>query len=421
MKDRYTKAVTLAAVVIIMLAAVSFGSAQNQTQNYTVSFQLLNRPDGDLSYQLNITIPQSLYAYYNSKNHGLATPEEFAKFVTPYALQPIADRLWQIYNNTEDYANGVLMLVHQLEYHEVIQGKYQVETLVMGSGDCDLFAYIAASILEAGGINTVILYYKDQLHMELGVDLGTAPTEARSAVYDVTYDNVSYYIAECTGGQWRTGWRVGECPSNFTDVTAQIITLENREQSSIGQVSASLAELQPSTITLQASTTFVLENSALTLTGQVHPAVAGENVTLQVQVNGQAWVNIGSALTQADGRFEYSWMPPSGGAMTLQASWLGNRQYNGAKSLEVKMTILPLYVVAASVGAALAVSVGVVTFAFARTRRKKPEPPQPSIPQQSPASENPPPPPAEAPTPQPSEDKPQQQTEASPDEKPTAQ
>lgn len=167
-----------------------------------------------MTYELNVTIPQVLYQYYTIQNHALYSETDLAKFVTPYTLKPIADRLWQIYNNTEDFTNGVLMFVHQITYREVVSGKYPVETLVAGNGDCDLFAYIAASILEAGGIPVVLLYYKTQLHMEIGVDLGSAPTDARVQVYSVNHQNVSYYIAECTGGKWREGWRVGETPPN---------------------------------------------------------------------------------------------------------------------------------------------------------------------------------------------------------------
>jgi hypothetical protein len=61
-------------------------------------------------------------------------------------IKPIADRLWQIYNNTEDFTNGVLMLV-QITFEESAPGKYPVKTLVAVKGDCDLFAIIAASIL----------------------------------------------------------------------------------------------------------------------------------------------------------------------------------------------------------------------------------------------------------------------------------
>jgi transglutaminase-like putative cysteine protease len=44
------------------------------------------------------------------------------------------------------------MLVHQISYREIVPGKYPIETLAEGVGNCDLFAYVAASILEAGGI-----------------------------------------------------------------------------------------------------------------------------------------------------------------------------------------------------------------------------------------------------------------------------
>ena len=86
---------------------------------------------------------------------------------------------------------------------------------------------------------------KAQQHMELGVDLGTAPTEARVQVFSVNVQNVSYYIAEATGNQWRDGWRVGETPSEYQNVSSQVVPLRNMEQSSIGQVSASLRELDP--------------------------------------------------------------------------------------------------------------------------------------------------------------------------------
>src|SRR4030065_123015 len=98
------------------------------------------------------------------------------------------------------------MLVHQITYEETLPGKYPVETLVEGKGDCDLFALIAASILKAGGINTVLLYYEDELHMQIGVELGSVPKDARSNVYFVNHQDAKYYIGECTGTNWRNGW-----------------------------------------------------------------------------------------------------------------------------------------------------------------------------------------------------------------------
>jgi len=119
------------------------------------------------------------------------------------------------------------MIVHQIDYQESVPGKYPIETLADGVGDCDLFVFVAASILEAGGVDTVLLYYKEKLHMEIGVTLGNSPIRARVETSNVTYQGVSYYIGECTGGKWRTGWRIGETPTTYQNISTQVITLEN--------------------------------------------------------------------------------------------------------------------------------------------------------------------------------------------------
>ena len=348
MKNIYIKAMSVTVIALVFFSLVPLGKTQDQSKDYERSFLLLNHPDGDITYELNITIPQMLYQYYTMQNHALYSGSDFAKFVTPYTLKPIADRLWQIYNNTEDFTNGVLMLVHQIGYREIVPGKYPVETLVEGVGDCDLFAYIAASILEAGGIPVVLLYYRSQLHMEIGVDLGRAPTEARVEVYSVNVQNVSYYIAECTGEKWREGWRVGETPTEYQNVSSQISILENMEQSSIGQVSASLRELDHSTLSLQVSPSIIIENSNVTITGQIYPKTANENVTLQAKIYSDSWTNIATVQTQADGRFEYTWVPPYGGLIAVQASWVGNSQYNGATSTQTNVIIMPIFLVASN-------------------------------------------------------------------------
>lgn len=106
MRSIYIRALSLVVIVVIVLSLVPFGKTQGATQEYTASFLLLNRPDGDLTYELNVTIPQVLYYYYEMQNHAMYSVSDFAKFVTPYTLEPLADRLWQIYNNTEDFTNG---------------------------------------------------------------------------------------------------------------------------------------------------------------------------------------------------------------------------------------------------------------------------------------------------------------------------
>ena len=346
MKSLYVKALSLLAILLTCLGVVPFGRTQGQTQNYTASFLLLNRPDGDKTYELNITIPQTLYQYYSMQSHALYSNYDFQKFVTPYTLKPIADRLWQIYSNTEDFTNGVLELVHQITYQQIVPGKYPVETLVAGNGDCDLFATIAASVLEAGGIPTLLLYFRQKEHMEIGVDLGSVPTEARVDTFNVKVENVSYYIGECTGGKWREGWRIGETPIEYQNVTAEVITLQNLEQSSIGQVGATLRELDPSTLSLEVSSALMLENGNVTISGQILPQTANENVTLKAQINSDWWTTIATVTTQEDGRFDYSWTLPTGGTVALQASWVGNRQLNGATSSQASVIVLPTLVLA---------------------------------------------------------------------------
>lgn len=368
--------VRVIAVIIVVFVAFStlpLGKTEEETPTYTSSFQLLNRPNGDVTYELNVTISEELFEYYRTRSHSLFTPEQFGKFVTPYTLKPIADRLWQIYNNPENFTNGVLMLVHQIAYEETLPGKYPIETLVAGIGDCDLFALIAASILKAGGINTVLLYYKDELHVEIGVQLASAPKDARNKVCSVTYDNVTYYIGECTGGNLREGWRVGECPTQYQNVSAKVITLENVEQTSIGQVTANLKELDPSNLTIQTSSSIMLSIGKLTITGKILPEATEANVTIQAKINHSTWTTIGNVQSQQDGRYTYEWTPPTVGEIAIQASWAGNKQYNGATSAEVSLTIVPWYVVA--VISASVAAIVIASIAFIKTRPKKQEVP----------------------------------------------
>ena len=383
MKSIYLKALCLTVMLVVVFSLVPIGRTQSGAQDTELSFLVQNHPDGDKTYELNVTIPYSLYQYYNQRSHFLFSPQEFPKFITPYTLKPIADRLWQIYNNTEDFTNGVLMLVHQINYEVITPSKYPVETLVDGKGDCDLFVYIAASILEAGGIPVVLLYYKDKLHMELAVDLGSPPQDARFPVYSVNSSGVSYYVAESTGGKWRQGWRVGEIPSEYQNATFQLIVPTNMEQTSIGQVAATLRELDPSTLTLYVSSPLILQNSELVISGQILPQAPTENVTLRGRTNSGGWYDIATVETGSDGSFSYNWLPSQGGFIEVQASWAGNRQLNGASSALGNVVLVPFFVVMlVLVAVLLVVFVSLAVVIMRRKRKTSPviSPPEPVMP-----------------------------------------
>lgn len=357
-----TKTTILLATTLILFSTISLATAQD----YTVSYQLLNHPDGNVTYELNVAIPEYLHEYYVEKSHRLTSSTAFSSFVTPYALQPIADRLWDIYDNEEDFVNGILMLVHQITYVQTAPAKYPVETMVDGRGDCDLFSFIAASVIAAGGLDVVLLYYEEQAHMNIGVHLSSAPQDARDSVYSVTHDGIRYYVAESTGGNWKDGWRVGECPADLKQVSAEVLPLEDAEQVAPGQVSASFTAMEPSALSLEVSPSISIENGAITLRGQLAPEMSNENVTLYASVNSSPWAVIGTALTQPNGSFEYVWMAETAGLHAIRAAWSGNGQYTGAISLTKSATILPLFLTALIGVAVIAAVIGAVAVLMAK-------------------------------------------------------
>jgi hypothetical protein len=374
MKPTLTKTTILFTIILVAFSTTSVALAQD----YTVSYQLLNQPDGELTYELNVAVPETLHQYYAEESHLSASSSDFPKFVTPYALKPIADKLWEIYDTQEDFANGALMIVHQITYAETLPAKYPVETIADGEGDCDLFSYIAASIMEAGGLEIVLLYYEKQTHMNIGVHLSSAPKDARESVYYVTHDGTRYYVAECTGGNWKDGWRVGECPTDLKQVSAEVITLENAEEMAPGQVSASFTVLEPSTLSLEVSPSISIQNGAMSIHGQLAPTMLNENVTLYASINSSPWTVIGTTLTQADGRFEYIWTAETAGSYAIRAAWSGNELYTGAISSTKSATVIPLFLTALIGVAVIAAVIGAVAVLMAKHGQQQSlEPPEP--------------------------------------------
>jgi hypothetical protein len=349
-------------IILVVFSTISVSLAQD----FSFSYQLLNHPDGNVTYELNVVVPAYLHGYYQEKSHRLTSVSEFDTFVTPYALKPIADRLWEIYGNEEDFANGALMITHQITYEETTPEKYPAETMIDGKGDCDLFSFIAASIMKAGGLDVVLLYYETQTHMNVGVNLSNPPQDARDSVTSITHEGTKYYIAESTGGNWKEGWRVGECPENLKQVSAQVIILDDAEQVAPGQVSASFTAMEPSVISLEISPSISLQNGVITFRGQLAPEVPNGNITLYARINSSPWTVIGTAVTQQDGRFEYVWAAETAGSYAIRAAWSGNDLYTGAMSSAESATVIPLFLGALVAVAVLAVVIGAVAVLMAK-------------------------------------------------------
>lgn len=366
MKSARLTTKTIAIVLLVGLSLPYFCSAAN----YSYSYWLLDHPDGSNRYELTVSVTSSLYAYYRSKDHNLYSLN-FAKFVTPYALKPIAESLWSIYSDEEDFANGVLMIVHQIRYQESAPQKYPVETIVQNEGDCDLFSFVAASIMMAGGLDVVLFYYEAENHMNVGVYLSQIPSDARSEVYYLDYNGMPYYMAETTGGSWEKGWRVGEYPDELKDASAQIITLENAEQMSPGQVSSSYSALASSSISLTLSSTYIVQGGMVTVSGQVTPVGSNKTVTIYVRKSGSQWSVLGTALTDSDGKFSFLWILESASTYYIRASWSGNADYAGADSDIHTLMVLPfdwIFILIISIVSASMILVVVIIAVLKRRR-----------------------------------------------------
>ena len=336
------KRITILALLILVAFSPVFPCS---AANYENTYQLLDHVGGSVQYRLTVSVTSSLYDYYKSKDHTISMHIEFAKFVTPDALRPIADDLGGIYQDAEDFANGVLMIVHQIPYEESGPQKYPIETMVENKGDCDLFSFTAASIMKAGGLDVIILYYEDQTHMNIGVHLSEAPKDARFDVYYLNHSGKPYYIAETTGNiqNWENEWRVGECPDEFKGLSPRIITLENSEQSSPEQVSSSYSDPAASSITLELSSKVTVEGSAIMVSGTISPTYSSGNVTIYVSSDGSSWYPLQRVTINSNGHYAYYWNIQLTGKVYLRASWAGYEEYAGADSTIYSLLVLPKY------------------------------------------------------------------------------
>jgi hypothetical protein len=363
-----------ALTVTLMLSMFFYSLSPCLAADATVTYQLVNQDDGTLSHTLNVVIPQTLIDYYKELSHRSAGADDFPKFVTPYALKPIADCLRQIYPDDEDFTNAVLTLVYQIPFQEVVKSYYPVETMLTNNGDCDLLSFIAASILKAGGLDVVLLLYTSQEHMNIAVHLAEKPTDARLTVYSLKENEVTYYIAECTSSNWKEGWRVGESPEDLKNAPANIITLETSEQIAPGQVSASFKKLDPTVLGLEVTPSLTIEGSLITLKGQVTPAVPNENVTIYWSANGSPWLVLTTVMTGSNGEFVYSWKPDAAGLLAtvdVRASWTGNQQYAGTTSQTTNAVLMSYIILAVIIAAIIVVVVASIVAVGARMRHRK--------------------------------------------------
>jgi hypothetical protein len=355
--------------VVTILALLSFGAfvpSHCFAAGFSYTYWLLNHPDGLSNYQLTVSVPLSLHEYYRIEDHSMRSGE-FAEFVTPHALKPVADSLWSIYSDDEDFANGVLTIVHQIPYEASGPKMFPVETIVENRGDCDLFSFIAASIMVAGGLDVVLLYYEEENHMNVGVSLSHEPQDARSTLGYFTVNGESYYMAETTGDHWETGWRVGERPDMLAGASARVITLETAEKFSPEPVSSSFST--PSSLILTLSSNLILEKNTVVISGSITPSLSNESITVRVKrAYDSEWAVLKTLFSDSNGHYSYVWSPETAETYYIKASWSGDTDHAGAESNIKTLVIVPMISILVVVSL-VSVTIAFVVFAVSRRGR----------------------------------------------------
>jgi len=330
--------VLIVSVLLLAFVIPTYSFASNYDRAYTFSVE--SGASGQFSYKLHTSVPPSLYDYYHSKSHRIYRSSDYSKFVTPNAVKSIAESIQNVTRNApysdEQFANAVLMLVHQIPYVKS-DVKYPVEAIVDNSGDCDVLSLLAASIMKAGGLDVVLLYYKDRSpsHMNIGVYLPYTPvyqTEWMASTH-YEYNGKKYWMAECTP---QGDWKVGDQPVNLAGARASIISLENCEKTSPAHVSSSLDNpLIPSSISINLSLgPSIVEERALALTilGSISPRYQGKRVVMYVTQDGSSSNTFGTVYTNDLGKYSLTWNFTLPGTYCIRTSWSGDSNYAGSDS-----------------------------------------------------------------------------------------
>jgi hypothetical protein len=333
-------------LVAILLPLFAIPSAtpttlQASPTNYIAQYNLLDQ-------NLYVSIQPSLYIHYNNQSHSIPQDNSYAKFITPMSLQPIADTILEATQNLphpeEQFANAVLTLVHQIPYN-ITGSQYPVETIVKNKGDCGALSLLAASIMKAGGLDVVLFIYRTQnfAHMNIGVCLPETPVYSTLFFFStsIQYDNKTYWTAEATP---KLDWKVGDQPSNVAYTPAEIVSVEDCEKLSPGQVSASLTNPTAVSVALDVSskTSNDQTNRSIIISGSTEPKIPKNQITLYINKNG-TYTNITKTFTDENGTYTYLWNITSDGTyyITASVSCNGSTGYAGADSEPIAVFIGP--------------------------------------------------------------------------------
>ncbi len=288
-------------------------------------------------HTLYVSSPPSVTEYYARQSHAVQNMMDYVKFITPNAVQSIAENIRsctsELPYEDEEFANAVLMIVHQIPYAKS-DAKYPVETFIDNQADCDGLSILAASLMKAGGLDVVLFLYDDlnPSHMNIGVSFEQMPVSHSwwATPEGFEYDNRTYWVAECTP---LADWNVGDRPSLLESVKPKVIPLTKNGEDSSAQVSSSLNNpMQPSFLSIKLKAGY-LDNTKriINASGSVFPPTPNQTVTLYINQPGYA-PTVYKTLTDEFGNYLLSWNVTFPGTYIMKTSWSGSGNYSGSDS-----------------------------------------------------------------------------------------
>jgi hypothetical protein len=342
-------------LLVILLSLFIIPTSKASASQDTSVFQAKS---SFLSQNLYISIQPSLYAYYGNLSHSVSCNEDYAKYITPHAIQSIADNIQKASQNMpysdEQFADAVLTLVHQIPYN-ITGVKYPVETLVDNSGDCVALSLLAASIMKAGGLDVILIRYTgiNPGHINVGVYLPYTPVyhNLLMTLTSLKYDNKTYWVAEATPAR---DWKVGDQPDSIANAIPTGISIDNCEESSPGQISSNigspLAQSSVTTSLSEQSSNIQEGNRSLVIFGSVQPPNPYSPVSIYISKNGSS-TSIFKTVTDSLGYYELTWNFTSAGIYYITSSWSGCENASGTDGETLTVFVGPEFLVQFDAGA----------------------------------------------------------------------
>ncbi len=176
-----------------------------------------------LQYTTQFGIHEDKYWFYKDQKRGYCC-KGWDKFATPDdpTIQTIAQDVVDVSISTGDTCKSCIAIdfVESMIYEYDIDyigdyeyPKYAIETIIDEKGDCEDTSFLMASILEAIGIDTILLVYSD--HMAVGVWCDGCT----GSYYD--YKGRKYFFLETTG--YADNWEIGRIWGKYAEESPLII------------------------------------------------------------------------------------------------------------------------------------------------------------------------------------------------------